>query len=79
MAAVQTIVICTPGTAGVQGPCPSGQIQAVTQGYIAMESPDQPFDPVIAGQFFGFAVATTIILYLLAFSAGLIIRMVRHA
>lgn len=83
---VQTVVVCLPGSSGIEGACPSGQVETVTQAYLiaSSEAPRfnlmaEPFDPAIAGQYFGFAFASTCFVYLLAWAAGMVIKMVRSA
>ncbi len=83
---VQTVVVCIAGAGGVQGPCPDGQIQTVTQAYLVaptmssqLDLMTDPFDPGTAGAFFGFAFASTVFVWLSALGAGAIIKMVKTA
>lgn len=81
----QTIVVCIPG-AGVQGPCPDGHIQSVTQGYVIAQSDSisieqalQPLSPEVAGGFFMFGFTTTLVFGLFCFKAGEILALItRH-
>jgi hypothetical protein len=83
---VQTVVVCIAGSSGIQGACPTGSVESVTQAY--MIAPSQasyfdlmadPFDPGVAGQYFGFAFASTVFVWLLALGAGAVIKMVKSA
>ena len=83
---VQTVVVCVPGSSGVQGACPAGQVESVPQAYLVAPSEAgrfdlmaEPFDPATAGQYFGFAFASTCFVYLLAWGAGMVIKMVKSA
>lgn len=83
---VQTVVVCLAGTSGIQGACPDGQVQSVTQAYLIAPSEAtrfdlmaEPFDAATAGAFFGFAFASTVFVWLLALSAGMVIKMVKTA
>ena len=83
---VQTVVVCVTGTTGVQGICPVGQVETVTQAYLIAPSEAayfdlmaEPFDSALAGGYFGFAFASTVFVWLLALGAGSIIKMVRQA
>lgn len=83
---VQTVVVCIPGTPGVQGACPDGQVQSVTQAYLIAPSEAarfdlmaEPFDAATAGAYFGFAFASTVFVWLLALGAGMVIKMVKTA
>ncbi|MNM33778.1 hypothetical protein D3C81_444120 [compost metagenome] len=82
---VQTVLVCVPGQ-GVQGYCPDGQAQTVTQAYMiapsestALDLMAQPFDPSAAGAYFGFAFSSTVFVYLLSLGCGVLIQMVRRA
>lgn len=83
---VQTVVTCVAGGSGLQGACPAGHVESVTQAYLVASSEAtrldlmaNPFDAAEAGAYFGFAFAATMFVYLLSFSAGLVIKMVREA
>ncbi|MBB5202815.1 hypothetical protein HNQ51_000108 [Inhella inkyongensis] len=83
---VQTLIVCQPASAGVQGACPVGTAQAVVQGYVItaseaarFEAAAEPFDPAAAGAYFGLAFAATLFVYLVSLGAGAVIRMVRTA
>lgn len=83
---VQTVVVCVSGASGVQGVCPVGQVESVTQAYLIAPSEAsrfdlmlEPFDSVTAGQYFGFAFASTCFVYLLAWSAGMVVKAVKSA
>lgn len=80
---VQTLVVCVAGS-GNQGPCPDGYTQSVTQAYVVASSNGalfdaaaSPFDPVQAGEFWGFAFASTVWLYLTALGCGVLYRRVK--
>lgn len=80
---VERVVICMPGY-GLQGSCPDGQVQAVIPAYLIMPSEStflelmaQPFDAVKAGEFFGFAFASTLFIYCAALAAGSVLRFLR--
>lgn len=82
---LQTVVVCIPGT-GTQGwGCPEGMTQSVTQAYLLAPSEAyrfdvlaEPFSPSIAGEYFGFAFASTFFVYLVSFSLGSLISFVRR-
>lgn len=83
---VQTVVVCIPGTSGVQSVCPDGQVQSLTQAYLIAPSEAtrfdmmaEPFDAATAGAYFGFAFASTVFVWLVSLSAGMVIRMVKSA
>lgn len=83
---VQTVVVCVNGSSGVQGPCPTGQVQSVTQAYIISPTEAQtfdlmaePFDSSTAMAYFSAAFATTLAFWLVSLGAGMIIRMVKSA
>jgi hypothetical protein len=82
---VHTVIVCVPGN-GLQGSCPAGQVQSVTQAYLIAPSEStwlelmaQPFDSGEAGVYFGFAFASTLFVYLISLSAGSLISLVRRA
>lgn len=83
---VQTVVVCLPGSSGLQGACPVGQVESVTQAYLVAPSEAvrfdlmaEPFDAAVAGQYFGFAFASTVFVFLLALCCGAIIKMVKSS
>lgn len=83
---VQTVVVCLSGPSGIQGACPDGQVQSVTQAYLVAPSEaarfelmSEPFDPGQAGAFFGFSFASTVFLWLFSIGLGHILKMVRSA
>lgn len=83
---VQTVVVCIPGTSGIQGACPADHVQSVTQAYLIAPSEAarfdlmvEPFDAATAGAYFGFAFASTVFVWLLALGAGMVIKMVKTA
>jgi len=82
---VQTVLVCLNGTSGIQGACPEGQVQSVTQAYLVAPSEAarfdlmaEPFDPLLAGQYFGFAFASTVFLWLFSLGIGHILKMVKQ-
>lgn len=82
----QTVVVCIPGGQGLQGPCPEGSVQSVTQGYVIsaseatrFELASEPFDPSAAGAFFAFGFVSTVFLWLVALGAGMVIRTIKGA
>lgn len=82
----QTVVVCIPGSEGVQGACPVGSVQSVTQAYVIsaseatrFELASEPFDAATAGAFFAFGFVSTVFLWLIALGAGMVIRTVRGA
>lgn len=83
---VQTVVVCLAGTSGLQGACPDGEIQSVTQAYLIAPSESvrfdlmaEPFDAAQAGAFFGFSFASTMFVWLFALGVGRIIKIVKTA
>ncbi|MCS8014621.1 hypothetical protein N0430_31390 [Pseudomonas aeruginosa] len=85
LGSVQTVLVCVPGQ-GVQGFCPDGQSQTVTQAYMiapsestALDLMAQPFDASAAGAYFGFAFASTVFVYLLSLACGVLITTVKRA
>lgn len=83
---VQTVIVCVAGSSGVQGACPDGQMQSVTQAYLVAPSEAarfdlmaEPFDAAQAGAFFGFAFASTIFVWLFSLGVGHIVKLVRTA
>jgi hypothetical protein len=83
---VQTVVVCVQADAGLQGACPTGQVQTVTQAYLIAPSEAgrfdlgaEPFDPAQAGAFFGFAFASTVFVWLFSLGVGHVLKMVRSA
>lgn len=83
---VQTVVVCVPGGAGIQGPCGVGMVQSVTQAYLIAPSEAarfdliaEPFDSAQAGAFFGFAFASTVFVWLFSLGLGSVIKLVRTA
>lgn len=82
---VQTVVVCVSGSSGVQGACPVGSVQSVTQAYLVAPGEAARFDliaqsvdPLVAGQYFGFAFASTIFVWLFSHGLGQLVRMVRN-
>lgn len=82
---VQTVVVCVRGS-GLPSVCPDGYVQSVTQAYLVVPSEgsrldlmSEPFDAVTAGEYFGFAFASTVFVWLFSLGVGMIIRMVRSA
>lgn len=83
---VQTVVVCIPADSGLQGPCPAGQVQTVTQAYLIAPSEAarfelgaEPFDPAQAGAYFGFAFASTVFVWLSSLGVGHILKLVKQA
>lgn len=83
---VQTVVVCVNASSGLQGACPAGQVETVTQAYVISASEAarfelgvEPFDPVQAGAFFGFAFVSTIFIWLFSIGVGHILKTVRTA
>jgi hypothetical protein len=83
---VQTVIVCLPGASGLQGGCPDGQVQSVTQAYLIAPSEAvrfdlmaTPFDAVQAEAFFGFSFASTMFVWLFALGVGRIIKFVKTA
>lgn len=83
---VQTVVVCVNATSGLQGACPAGQVESVTQAYLVTSSESarfelmaEPFDASQAGAFFGFAFTSTIFIWLFSIGVGHILKMVRTA
>ena len=83
---VQTVVVCVAGTTGVQGACPAGTTESVTQAYLIAPSEAarfnlmaEPFDGAQAGAFFGFAFASTMFVWLFSLGIGRVIAMVKTA
>lgn len=83
---VQTVVVCIPAGAGMQGACPAGEVQSVTQAYLVAASEGDrfelmsaPFDAAQAGAFFGFSFASTMFVWLFSLGIGRIIKMVKTA
>lgn len=86
LGAAQTVIVCLNGSSGIQGACPSGQIQSVIQAYLIAPSEatrfelgSEPFDAVQAGAFFGFAFTSTIFLWLFSLGLGYVLKMVKTA
>lgn len=83
---VQTVVVCIPGTSGVQGACPVNTVESVIQAYLVAPSEAvrfdlmaEPFDAVVAGQYFGFAFASTVFVWLFSLGVGYVLKMVRQS
>lgn len=83
---VQTLVVCVPGSDGVQAACPAGQVQSVTQGYVIASSESvrfdlmaEPFDGATASAFFSFAMVSTITVGVLAYKAGELVAFIRRS
>lgn len=83
---VQTVVVCVSGSSGIQGACPAGQVESVTQAYLVAPSEAtrfdlmaEPFDAATAGAYFGFAFASTVFVWLLSLGAGVVIKLVKSA
>lgn len=83
---VQTVIVCLPASSGLQGACPDGQVESVTQAYLVAPSESvrfdlmaDPFDAIQAGAFFGFAFASTVFVWMSAYGAGQVVKMVRGA
>lgn len=81
----QTVLVCVPGE-GLQGVCPEGFSQSVTQAYLVaptqagfFDAMAQPFDSATAGAYFGFAFASTIFVFLLSLGCGALISMVKDS
>jgi len=86
LGSVQTVVVCISGSSGMQGACPSAQVQSVTQAYLIAPSEAvrfdlmlEPFDALQAGAFFGFSFASTMFVWLFSLGIGRIIKMVKTA
>lgn len=81
----QTILICSAGNPwGIQGPCPQGQTLATQDAYVlftsassSLELNTEPFDPVVAGEFFALALTSTVLFYLAVHGISLVLKMVR--
>lgn len=83
---VQIVVVCLSGTSGVQGACPDGHVQSVTQAYLVAPSEAskfdlmaEPFDSATAGAYFGFAFASTVFLWLFSLGIGYVLKTVKTA
>lgn len=83
---VQTVVVCIPAGSGLQGACPEGHFQSVTQAYLIapseaalFDSMQEPFDAVTAGAYFGFAFSSTVFLWLFSLGCGYVLKMVKGA
>lgn len=81
---VQTLLVCVPGSQGVQAACPAGHVQSVSSAYVITPSEAgkfelmaEPFSAATAWSFFSFAFAVTIGIWWVAHGAGEIISMVR--
>lgn len=81
---IQTVVICVPGTAGVQGACAAGEVQTVTTAYLVSPTASEqldllatPIDPAQLGEVWMFGFVATLSIWLLSISAGSVIRMVK--
>jgi len=86
LGSVQRVVVCIPAGSGVQGGCPAGEVESVTQAYLVAASEGDrfelmsaPFDAVQAGAFFGFSFTSTMFIWLFALGIGRIIKMVKTA
>lgn len=86
----QVVIGCQTGTKWTEptststpDPCPSGQkmteitMTVLTQSDLAIN--DQPFDSALAAQFFGFAFASTIFLWITSLCIGEVISLVRSS
>lgn len=81
-----TFLVCQDGASSVSDVCPSGQQPVPVEAILITPAEaeqlyqlTQPFDAALAAQYFAFAFATTVAMYLLAFGAGLVIKMVKQA
>lgn len=81
----QTVIVCVNGSGGVQGACPSGQVESVVSAYLVSSSEAarldlmaEPFDAATAGAFFGFAFVSTIFVYLTAVGGGVLLQLVKR-
>lgn len=81
---VQTVVVCVSGSAGIQGSCPVGQVQSVTQGYLIapseasrFDSTAEPFSSADAAAVFGFSFSVTLGFWLVAKGHGAIISFIK--
>ncbi|NTV93908.1 MAG: hypothetical protein HGA75_00630 [Thiobacillus sp.] len=61
-------------------------MESVTQAYLVAPSEAvrfdlmaEPFDSATAGQYFGFAFASTCFVYLFAWGAGMVVKVIRSA
>ncbi len=82
---IQTVIVCVPGS-GDPGTCPVGSVPTVTQAYLveptsatSLDLMAAPFDAATAGQFFTFALVSTLFVYLFSFGVGQVIKMIRHS
>lgn len=81
----QIVVVCVSASASaVQGVCPDGYAQSVASAYLVsaseagrFELAATPFDPVKAGEFFGFGLVATIFIWSLAWGAGQVIALLK--
>lgn len=82
---VQTVIVCLEADSGIQGGCPAGQVQSVTQAYLVAPSEAvrfdlmaEPFDAATAGAYFGFAFTSTVFLWLFSIGCGYVLKMVKQ-
>jgi hypothetical protein len=85
---LQTVLVCKATTApdAVQGACPAGFAPVTVDAYLVAPSQafrldvaTQPFDAATAGEYFGFAFASTVALWALAYGAGQVIKLIRNS
>lgn len=85
LGSVQTVLVCLNAQSGIQGACPSGQVQTVSQAYlitpseaVRFELMAEPFDAATAGAYFGFAFASTLFLWLFSIGCGHVLKTVKQ-
>ena len=85
LGATQTVLVCVPGSSGIQGACPSGSVETVTQAYLVsptnatfLDVSAEPFDTASAAGLFTAGFGATLAFYLLSLSIGQILNMVKR-
>lgn len=74
--AAYIVLTCTPGN-GTAGACPAGTVPTTTTAYLAVNDTD-PFDPVLAGEYWSSAVGMVVGLWLFTRTISVIISLIRR-
>lgn len=85
LGSTQTVVVCVSGSGGIQGACPTGSIETVTQAYLVsptnasfLDLSAESFDPATAGAYFSFALFATLAFYMTIYGAGQIVQILKR-
>lgn len=85
LGSTQTVLVCVPGSSGIQGACPAGSFETVTQAYLVsptnasyLDLSSESFDPGTASAYFSFALFATLAFYMTVYGAGQIVQILKR-